>query len=214
MAKMDDLIDRLANDLAPVREDALGRLLAFALLPALVASAAFIYFVHGLRPDLSVAVSQTAFWIKSVYPLALAMAGIVAVRVVSRPGGVPVMAGMAMLGIYLVLVGLGLWQLGTSPPADYPRMIFGASYWFCPMIILASALPVFAANIWFLRRAAPTHLRLAGFVAGLTAGAAGAWTYSWGCTENGLAFVALWYTLGIVLCGIAGALIGARWLRW
>jgi hypothetical protein len=75
-------------------------------------------------------------------------------------------------------------------------------------------LPVFAANIWFLRRSAPTDPRLAGFVAGMTAGAVGAWIYSWGCIENGLTFIALWYTLGIVLMGIIGAAVGRRLLSW
>jgi hypothetical protein len=212
--KTDDLIDALARDLQPVSVGALGRVLAFSLASGLVLSAALILIAHGLRPDLSPALRLPIFWIKSVYPLALASTGIGAMISVARPGGVPMACGMAALSIYVVLVVLGLWQLHVSPATDYPALIFGSSYWFCPLIIVASALPVFAANIWFLRRAAPTHLGLAGFVAGMTAGAVGAWTYSWGCTENGLPFLALWYTLGIVLCGLIGALTARRLLRW
>jgi hypothetical protein len=212
--KTDDLIDALARDLRPVSAGALGRMLAFSLASGLVLSAALILIVHGLRPDLSLALHLPVFWIKSFYALALAATGIGAMIIVARPGGLPVASGMAALSIYVVLVALGLWQLHVSAATDYPALIFGSSYWFCPLIIVASALPVFAANIWFLRRSAPTHLGLAGFVAGMTAGAAGAWTYSWGCTENGLPFVALWYTLGIVLCGLIGALTTRRLLRW
>lgn len=214
MAKTDDLIGRLAKDLTPVRASALGRLLAIAFLPAAVTSAAFIYLALGLRPDLAAATALPAFWVKCIYPLALVVTGLAAMKVVARPGGIPIRAGMSALAIYLLLAGLGLWQLHVSSAGDYPRLIFGLSYWFCPFIIIGSAAPVFAANIWFLRRSAPTHLRLAGFVAGITAGATGAWTYSWACIENGLTFVALWYTLGIVLCGIGGSLIGVRLLRW
>ncbi len=140
------------------------------------------------------AMSLPAFWVKSFYPLALAINGICAVLIVARPGGLPKSAGLASIGIYMLLAMLGLWQLHASPAMDYPKLIFGVSYWFCPLIIVASAAPVFAANIWFLRRCAPTRYRLAGFTAGMMAGAIGAWTYSWACIENGLPFVALWYS--------------------
>jgi hypothetical protein len=212
--KTDDLIDRLASDLRPVLPGALGRLLSFVLVPGLVLSAAVILLGHGLRPDLAAAIHLPAFWVKSIYPLALALIGITALMVVARPGGRPKKAGLASLAIYLVLVALGLWQLRMAPAEDYPRLIFGISAWFCPIIIAAAALPVFAAIVFFLRRSAPTNLPLAGCIAGLAAGSVGAWTYSWGCIENGLTFVALWYTLGIVICGAAGALLGRPLLRW
>jgi hypothetical protein len=214
VAKTDELIDQLARDLRPVPAGALDRLLAWALLPGIVLSGALIFFAHGFRPDLAAAVHLPAFWVKSFYPFALALSGFVAMKIVARPGGVPLRAGLASLAIYLILVALALVQLQTASAADYPRLIFGISYWFCPLIILVAALPVFAANIWFLRRSAPTHFYLSGFVAGMTAGAAGAWTYSWGCIENGLTFVAIWYSLGILLCGLVGAALGPRLLRW
>ncbi|MDE1157226.1 MAG: NrsF family protein [Neorhizobium sp.] len=214
MAKTDDMIERLVGELKPVPATALQRLLVCAMLPGLVLSAAFIFFLHGPRPDLTAAMATPAFWVKSVYPLILALVGISGLMVVARPGGLPRGTCIGWLAIYLALVTSGLWQLGTASDARYPLLIFGRSWWICPIIIMASALPVFVANFWFLRRAAPTHIRLAGFVAGLTAGAVGAWTYSWGCMETGLPFVAIWYTLGIVLCGVAGALCARPLLRW
>jgi len=212
--KTDDLIDRLAGDLRPVKPGALRRLLGFVLLPGLVLSAALILLGHGPRPDLAAAIHLPAFWVKSIYPLALTVIGITALMVVARPGGRPRKAGFASLAIYLMVVALGLWQLCVAPVEDYPTLIFGISAWFCPFIILAAALPVFASIIVFLRRSAPTDLRLAGGIAGLVAGSAGAWTYSWGCIENGLAFVSLWYTLGIALCGVLGLALSRPLLRW
>jgi hypothetical protein len=50
--------------------------------------------------------------------------------------------------------------------------------------------------------------------AGLFAGATGAWIYSFSCNERSLVFVAIWYTLGIMLSGLLGALAGPRVLRW
>jgi hypothetical protein len=214
VAKTDDMIDELVSDLRPVRATALRRLLGAAMFPGLVLSALFIVFLHGPRPDLAAAAATPAFWVKSVYPLILSFVGISALMAVSRPGGLPRRACLGWAAIYLVLAALGLWQLHAAPAAQYPNLIFGISSWICPFIIVASALPVFIANFWFLRHAAPTHIPLAGFIAGITAGAVGAWTYSWGCIENGLPFVALWYTLGIVICGVAGALLARPLLRW
>lgn len=212
--KTDDLIDRLASDLRPVPRGALGRLLFFVLIPGLVVSAAMILFGHGPRPDLTTAIHLPAFWVKSIYPLALTVIGITALIVVARPGGRPRKACVASLAIYLVVVALGLWQLRVAPAEDYPRLIFGISAWICPFIIVAAAFPVFAAIVFFLRRSAPTNLPLAGFIAGLVAGSGGAWIYSWGCIENGLPFVALWYTLGIALCGMLGLALSRPLLRW
>lgn len=215
MAKMDDFMDGLAKDLQPVRKNALGRLLAFALLPGLALSAAFILLGHGLRPDLSIAMSLPAFWAKSAYPLSLAIIGVIALVKVARPGGRPVSSSLPVLIIYALLFALGIIQLNTAAsPEEQRRLIMGISYWLCPLIILATGAPLMVATFWFLRRSAPTHPRLAGFIAGMTAGSIGAWVYSWGCIENGLTFVALWYTLGILLCGLAGSILGRSLRRW
>ncbi|MFO1333443.1 MAG: NrsF family protein, partial [Rubrivivax sp.] len=56
--------------------------------------------------------------------------------------------------------------------------------------------------------------RAAGFAAGLLAGAIGALAYALACTEMAMSFVAAWYTLGILMVGALGALLGPRVLRW
>ena len=48
----------------------------------------------------------------------------------------------------------------------------------------------------------------------LTAGGFGALVYCLHCPEVGAPFVALWYSLGIVLPSAVGALVGPRLLRW
>jgi hypothetical protein len=55
---------------------------------------------------------------------------------------------------------------------------------------------------------------MAGFAAGLLAGSVGAIGYSLSCPEASAAFVAVWYSLGIGLTGVAGAILGSRVLRW
>jgi hypothetical protein len=48
----------------------------------------------------------------------------------------------------------------------------------------------------------------------LLAGAIGAIGYSLHCPEAAIAFVAIWYTAGIVLAGALGAALGPLVLRW
>ncbi len=61
---------------------------------------------------------------------------------------------------------------------------------------------------------APTRPALAGAAAGLAAGALGAFIYAFHCDESAAAFVALWYTFGIVSVGAIGAVAGRVLLRW
>jgi hypothetical protein len=80
--------------------------------------------------------------------------------------------------------------------------------------VLALSLPAFAGAVWALRGLAPTRLRLAGFAAGVFAGSLGAFGYSFACPEASAAFVAVWYSVGILLSGLLGAVMGPKLLDW
>ena len=84
----------------------------------------------------------------------------------------------------------------------------------CPWRILAVGLPLLAGAVWALRGLAPTRLVMAGLVAGGCAGGLGAAIYGFACDETSAVFLAIWYTLGIVLVAGVGALSGSRLLRW
>lgn len=214
MRKSDDIIESLAKDLKPVPRHALERDLVLGILSALAVSLVLMLTVAGLRPDLSHALSLPAFWIKSAYNAIIAVAAFLAVRHLARPDGFEGGFFPTAATIFTAMAAIAVIQLAMSPVETYPVLIFGSSALHCPLLIFAFALPVLAGNVWILRRAAPTDLRLTGFIAGIAAGAAGAWVYSWFCTENGMPFVLIWYSLGILLTGCVGAFLGPRLLRW
>jgi hypothetical protein len=83
-----------------------------------------------------------------------------------------------------------------------------------PDLNFVVTIPKLIGALWGLRRMAPTRLALTGAIAGLFAGAAGAWVYAFHCGESGALFVSVWYTLGIVSVGVLGALLGRFVLRW
>ena len=113
----------------------------------------------------------------------------------------------------LAIAILAVLQM-SAPNADMPGLVMGHSSRVCAILVTITALPTLAATFWALRKLAPTQLTLAGAGAGLFAGAAGAFVYSFHCTEGAAPFIAIWYTLGIVVTTLIGALLGPKLLRW
>jgi hypothetical protein len=214
VTRSNDIIDSLVADLQPVPRHALQRRFAIGIAVGLGISFLIQISVFGYRHDMPYSFLLPAFWMKSVYNAALALTGFFGLFALAHPDGSAHRSFLLAAAIFVVMAAIGMLQLSMTPVESHHALIMGVSSLHCPFLILGFALPVFAGNVWILRRAAPTNLRLAGFVAGLAAGAAGAWVYSWFCNENGMAFVAIWYTLGILLCGLLGALSGKKLLRW
>jgi len=209
-----DLIDRLAEDLAPVRPGAVARRLALGIAAGAVAAAALMAAWLGVRPDLAAAVATPAYWMKFAYALALAAAGVWAVARLSRPGGRATAAARLSVAIVAALAAVALWQLAQAPDTAVPRLLMGASAIVCPWFIIAIGSPVLAGTLWAMRGLAPTRPVLAGAAAGLAAGALGAWIYAFHCDESAAPFVVLWYSAGILGVGGLGALLGRSVLRW
>ncbi|PDT25958.1 hypothetical protein CO660_30595 [Rhizobium sp. L9] len=214
MTKTDDIIERLASDLEPVPRNALGRRFALGIVPALGLSLLLMLIILGPRVDMPDVLRLPVFWIKSAYNALIAAAAFAAVFRLSRPDGSEGRFFGLLALIFAAMTAVAAIQLLMAPSESYRLLILGSSALHCPPLIAGFAIPVYAGTVWALRRAAPVDLRLTGFVAGIAAGAAGAWVYSWFCTENGMPFVLIWYTLGILLIGAVGAVTGPRLLRW
>ena len=214
MTRTNDIIDSLVADLRPVPRHALARRFAVGIAVGLAISFLLQISLFGYRHDIPQVFMVPAFWAKSVYNAALALTAFAALYALAHPDGSANRSFLAAALIFAAMALLAMMQLSMMPAETHHVLIMGFSSLYCPFFILGFGLPVFAANIWILRRAAPTNLRLCGFAAGLAAGAAGAWVYSWFCRENGMAFVAIWYTLSILGVGAIGALLGPKLLRW
>ena len=210
----DELIERLAQDVKPVRSRAMERLLIGAvLLSGLVAGLAMLMWL-GMRPDMPTAAETMMYWTKFFYTLGLAVLGGAATLVLARPGGRTSWPWLGAIGLLaLVLVGAFL-QMAWAGPGQMMPLVIGDTFLIGPWRIMVLALPVLLAAILALRRMAPTRPALAGFAAGIMAGGTGAWVYSFACAENGIMFVALWYTLGILLVAGLGAALGRVFLKW
>lgn len=210
--RTDDLIERLSVDVAPVGKAAAMRILAQGVGAGAVVSFAVMATWLGIRPDLAHAMTTWGCDVKLLYTFAFAAAGLWTVLRLAKPGARANWAVEAMPVVLIVLIAVMQWM--TAPPFQHEQLLMGASHLVCPWRIVALGLPVFAGTLWSLRKLAPTRPTLTGAAAGLFAGALGAWIYAFHCDESSAVFVAVWYTLGIALVGVLGALVGRRLLRW
>ena len=211
--RTDELIARLARDTAPQRRP-VTRLIGAATLAGFLGAAVIALGLWGPRPDLAQAVQGAGFWIKGGYALVLAAAGMLAVERLGRPEG----GGRAGL-LLAVAAGAGVAILAGRELAHLPRAAWAAdltghSWKVCTLRIALVSAPGYAAALLALRRLAPTSPRLAAAAAGLLAGGLGAAAYGLTCNETASAFLATWYTLGMLAWAAVGAVAGRWLLRW
>lgn len=212
--KTDDLIQMLSSgpDVAlaarPLRATALP------LLAGLLASAALMSVLLGVRPDLLQAARMPAFWMKLTFSLVLAGAGGMAVKRLAAPGAsvraLPWLFAAPVLTLWAV-AAVALW---LAAPELRPNLFWGRTWRYCPVLISVLSLPLLAAALHILRGRAPTRLKSAGAAAGFAAGAAAAVVYCLHCPEMSPVFVGSWYLLGMLIPTALGAALGPRMLRW
>ena len=119
-----------------------------------------------------------------------------------------------MLAVVGAMDVLGVFNFLATPQEQRFAAVMGHSWRLCPWMVLTVSLPALVGWLWAVRSLAPTRLHSAGVAAGFVPGAVGAAAYALVCSETSASFVAVWYTLGIALTGLLGALLGLPVLRW
>lgn len=211
--KTDALIDMLALGAGAAPRGVALRRLAPAAVAGLLASALLAVGTYGPLPSWMFATS--ALWIKMVYTGLLAAAALWLAARAALPVARTVQPWRAVGTVVLAMLFVGAAViLFDTAPEQRMESLMGQTWKQCPWNVLLLSLPALALIFWAMRGLAPTQLRLAGCAAGLLAGALGAFGYSLSCPEDSPAFIAVWYTLGVVLTGAVGAAFGVRLLRW
>jgi hypothetical protein len=209
--KTDELITALAAGAGPAPKALAARRLLPVVLMGLAAAVVGALTIGLVPGELLV---QPAWWMKFGYAVLLALSAGMLVAKAARPGMHTGRAWLMVGLVALVMAAIGIGQLLQAVPADRMPMWLGHSWRTCPLSILALSVPGLALVFWALRGMAPTRPVLAGLAGGLLAGAVSAAGYALSCSELAMPFVATWYTLGILLTGALGALLGPRLLRW
>lgn len=209
--KTDDLIAALAADTLPRLGP--GQRLLRALPAAFVLSLAGFLAFWGLRPDLAQALASAAV-LKTLVPLVLAaLAGALALGL-ARPEGRPVVLAGALAAVGAGLVVAFLVALADETSMGLAATLAKPSLVTCLTTVPVLAMPLGAAALWALSAGAPLHPGRAGAAAGLAAGALAAALYSLYCDQDAALFVLPAYGAAVIMVTGAGAIAGARLLRW
>jgi hypothetical protein len=210
--RTDDLIAELAGRPWPATRP--GVRLAFAMAVGWTIALVALVLMLGMPLAAVDATGTTPFALKLGYTSALAIiTGTLAVAT-GKPGrrlGPPSL--LIALPVALIAIAAML-ELASTPATGWTGLMFGSTFRTCMVAITVASLPVFAAVIWSFRALAPTRLALAGFVAGLSAGAAGAVAYALYCPETTASFLLVSYTPGMLIPALIGAALGPHLLRW
>lgn len=212
--RTDELVAMLATGSGPVDPKATGRRFATALGWGMFGTALAMAIALGVRPDVVEAATFPMFWVKLAFPASVAIAALSAAARLARPGVRLGHVPVALIAPLLVVWLLGFVTLLGAAPEERGTLIFADTWMFCLIGISLLSVPVFVAAMWALKGLAPTRPSLAGGAAGLLAGASGATLYALHCPELQPTFLAIWYVLGMLIPTAAGAVLGARLLRW
>lgn len=212
--KTDQLISMLAAGAGPVQSRAWIRLPVMATALGMGFSLLLVVALLGLRPDIAQAVYLPMFWVKLMFPLALALAAFVATSRLSRPGVSLGHAGWMLAAPVATIWALGAVVLFRADAGAREELVFGETWLECIFFVTALAMPAFIALMAALRRLAPTRPALAGAMAGLLSGGIAAFAYALHCPELHAPFIGIWYLIGMAIPALVGALAGTRFLRW
>ena len=221
MTKIDDTILLLSKDIEAVppslslRESYhLTLTLGVMLIITLTMIAAILGWME-LRPDYSAIIHQPKVMLKQALPLLAVLVLLPGFSYVCHPeteiSWSRMIIGAAAVSLLPVMF---IFHLFLYPAQEWMTLIQGGSMVRCILLIPLLAMVVLSAQIVVLRRGAPSHPILAGAQAGLIAGAFATLVYANFCTEDDPMFYGIWYSFGIILSTLIGALAGWRLLRW
>lgn len=211
--KTDDFIELLSNDAQPIAGDHVRRRIGLAVVLGGVVTFGIVALWLGCQP-LAQAARQPWFWMKAAYTTALVLPAAAMSARLARPGGRIGWTPSVIFAVAVAIVALAAVELLRTPPDGRVAAWLGQTWRVCSPLILLLSIPIYAALVIALRTLAPTRLASAGAAAGFLSGALAATIYGLHCPEQGAAFVATWYSLGIVGATVLGAATGRWFLRW
>lgn len=204
-----ELIRSLAADNG-WRARPVGIVLAIALALALPFTVMLFMMRLGMRADVMTAAGKPFFILKFIVTLTLVLAAVALAARLVRPGA-EVRKTVWLLAVPVLLLAGGIAVDMVVMTTPWTRRLVGTNSLVCLMAIPALSLPLLIAALIGLRHGAPTRPMLTGAVAGLLAGGIAATFYASHCIDDSPLFVAIWYSLALVVVALVGAVAG-RWV--
>ena len=195
----------------PIR---IGRRFATALALGLAGALVLYGLIVGPRPDLMAAIGTVRFDLKFVDSLALALPSLLLLVRLARPDAKPGTLALWLFAPLVLLAVAVVVELIVVPEDEWLPRLVGHNMRYCTTMIPLMAAPILAALIWAMRAGAPNNPGWTGALAGAASAGLAAFLYATHCPDDSPLFVATWYPLATLVCALAGAWAGRRFLVW
>ena len=212
--RTDQLVDRLAGDLKPVRRRSAGGDAAILGLAGAV-ELALVLGLGLMRPDMPTAMQQPSFWWKlGSLGVIAGVSGVVAVLSFD-PVRSPRRGLRWLLALVAVCLAVG-WFIdasGAGLPALAARLRWRDGLGCVAKMVVLSVPAVIGLGL-LMRRGAATDAGGTALASGVAAAAWGAFVFVFACPVDDPLYIAAWYAVG---CGLVTGFVRAvlpRLARW
>jgi hypothetical protein len=212
--RTDSLVDRLSQDLRPVRRRSIAREALLLLLLGVIEVATFLG-MGFMRPDMPTAVEARSFWWKLTSTGLIAVLGAGVAILSSDPVRSP-RRGLRWILVCIVAILASGWLIDASGNgiADLVRRLDWSGGLQCVWKMVALSIPPAIALGVIVRRGAPTDRAGTALAAGLSSAACGAFVFVFACPSDDPLYIAVWYTVGCSTVTIVGRAVLVRLSRW
>ncbi len=210
----EQLVNRLVDDLKPVRRRSAAR--DWAVLAIVGAAELAVFLGLGfMRPDMPMAMEQPSFWWKLGSLGVIAVVG-AAVAVLSFDPVASPRRGLRWLAVLVALclaAGWGIDAAGSGLPALVERLHWRDGL-ACAAKMAALSVPAVVGFALLMRRGAATDAGGAALASGIAAAAWGAFVFVFACPFDDPLYIAVWYAVGCSLVTGFARLVLPRLARW
>jgi hypothetical protein len=212
--RTESLVDRLSQDLRPVRRRSIVREALLLLLLAVVEIAAFLG-MGFMRPDMPVAMEAPSFWWKLTSMGLIAILGAGVAILSADPVRSP-RRGLRWILVCIVAILASGWLIDAAGHglADLVRRLDWMQGLQCVWKMVVLSIPPAIALGVLIRRGAPTDRAGTALAAGLSSAAWGALVFVFACPSDDPLYIAVWYTVGCSIVTILGRTTLMRLTRW
>jgi hypothetical protein len=212
--RTDSLVDRLSQDLRPVRRRSIVREALLLLLLAAIEVAAFLA-MGFMRPDMHAAMEAPSFWWKLIGMGVIALMGAGVAILSADPVRSP-RRGLRWIFLCIVAIFASGWLIDAAGHglADMVRRLAWTQGLQCVWKMVALSIPPAIALGALIRRGAPTDRSGTALAAGLSSAAWGAFVFVFACPSDDPLYIAVWYMVGCSIVTILARTILLRLSRW
>ena len=212
--RTESLLERLSQDLRPVRRRSVVREALLLLLLGVVEVVGFLG-MGFMRPDMPVAMAAPSFWWKlgSLGLIAVLGAGVTILS--SDPVRSP-RHGLRWIVICIIAIFAIGWLIDAASNglADLVHRLDWTHGVQCVWKMVALSVPPAIALSVLMRRGAPTDRAGTALAAGFSSAAWGAFVFVFACPSDDPLYIVVWFTVGCTIVTMAARALLMSLSRW